>query len=88
MAENTQVEQTERQVITLGENSYFTDSVDEQGQKVLTDIQNIQNRINQISFDKNVMELAVQTLVDTLSTMTDTFEKVPDTEAVTPPVAA
>jgi len=78
MAENTQ---TERQVITLGEVSYFTDSVGEQGQKILADVQNIQARINQLSFDKNVMELAVQTLVDNLAGMTDTFEAVPQADA-------
>jgi len=85
MAENTEQVQTsnadaERQIITLGETSYYADSLEGDAKGVLKDIENIQNRVNQLNFDKNVMELAIQSLADVLSTMSDTFEKVPTPE--------
>lgn len=65
---------TERQTITIDEVSYYIDSFPEEAQKLLTDINLINNELQKLQVQSGIATVAKNALTQQLVTYKDKFE--------------
>lgn len=76
MAEETQ----DVQVLTIGEKTYFADSVTEHGSKILGDIQKVEQQVGSYTLQMSIANLAKAKLIEELEKEIPKFKEVPQPE--------
>jgi len=70
----------ERQRITINKEVYYLDSLDEDSQKLLSEIRVIDNEIQHLQIQMSIAGVAKNSILETLNDNADTFQKVPAEE--------
>ena len=63
--------------IRIGENYYNAETLTDAAKALLSDIQKVDSRLNQLSLDASIMDLAKQTLIGKLVEETVNLQQVP-----------
>lgn len=71
--ENTQ--NTERQILTIGEDKYFLDSVTEEGKGLIDTINIIVNEQERLKIQAGIASVAYDTMLEKLKVESANFEK-------------
>lgn len=71
----------QRATFQIGEQRYFTDSLDEEAQNYFRNIEIIEAEIQKIKLQLDIAKIAKDSFVGKLESVKDTFEKVPVEES-------
>jgi hypothetical protein len=69
-----------REKYNIGGVNYYTDSITEEGSRLIESIRITDRKINDLKTDTELFQIARNSFVDSLKGILDTFEKVPETE--------